>query len=92
MIERRTKTRIYVDMLTAIIRKGGTTKPTHIMYGANLSHDRLKSYLRFLLEKGFIEEVDVGGRAYYRVTPKGMQFLNEFRKVKELSEAFGIEI
>ena len=92
MIERRSKTRIYVDMLMAIIRKGGTTKPTHIMYGANLSHDRLKNYLHFLLERGFIEEVSVEGRAYYRVTDKGRQFIIEFNKMKELSTAFGIEI
>jgi predicted transcriptional regulator len=92
MEERRSKMRIYLDMLNTIIRKGGTTKPTHIMYGANLSHDRLKTYLNFLLEKGFIEEVNVSGRIYYQVTEKGKQFIIEFRKVNELSEAFGIEM
>ena len=47
---------ILLDMLNTIERKGGQAKPTHILYGANLSHKRLKEYLDFLLARGFIEE------------------------------------
>ncbi|RLI97221.1 MAG: hypothetical protein DRO99_03275 [Candidatus Aenigmatarchaeota archaeon] len=88
--KRRSKMHILLDMLMTIERKGGTAKPTHILYGANLSHKRLKDYLDFLMEKEFIEEVDVKGRQYYRITAKGSSFIREFEKIEELSSAFGI--
>ena len=81
---------ILLDMLTTIERKGGSAKPTHILYGANLSHKRLKEYLEFLLSRGFIEEAQVKGRLYYRVTERGSSFVREFEKIEELSSAFGI--
>ena len=84
--------RIFLDMLDAISRRGGKAKPTHILYGANLSHDRLKIYLAFLLEKGFIDEVQEKGRTYYVITDKGKRFMAEFEKMEELSNAFGIPI
>ena len=92
MNERRSKMKIFLDMLDAISRRGGKAKPTHILYGANLSHDRLKTYLKFLLEKGFIEEIDEKGRTYYIITDKGKKFINEFERLEELSSAFGIPI
>ena len=81
---------ILLDMLNTIEKKGGEAKPTHILYGANLSHKRLKEYLDFLLDKGFIEETDVKGRTYYRITERGIRFVREFEKIEEMSSAFGI--
>lgn len=92
MNERRSKMRIFLDMLDAISRRGGKAKPTHILYGANLSHDRLKTYLQFLIDKGFIEEIHEKGRVYYIITAKGKQFINEFERMEELSKAFGLQI
>ncbi len=89
---RRSKLQILVDILKLIQRKGGYAKPTHILYGANLSHVRLTKYLNWLLMKNFIEEVDAGGHKAYRVTAKGFEFMREFRKISEFSEAFGIPI
>lgn len=81
---------ILLDMLTTIERKGGRAKPTHILYGANLSHKRLMEYLEFLLDRGFVEEVEVKGRRYYRITERGSSFVREFERIEELSSAFGI--
>ena len=92
MNERRTKMRIFLDMLNSILNKGGMAKPTHILYGANLSHDRLKMYLEFLLEKDFINEVNNEGKVAYQITDKGKKFVVEFAKIEELSTAFGINI
>lgn len=88
--KRRSKMHILLDMLMTIERKGGRAKPTHILYGANLSHKRLKEYLDFLLERAFIEETEVKGRLYYRITERGSAFVREFEKIEELSSAFGI--
>ncbi|MBL7206426.1 MAG: hypothetical protein ISS36_02390 [Candidatus Aenigmarchaeota archaeon] len=90
--ERRSKMRIFLDMLNSIAKKGGQAKPTHIMYGSNLSHDRLKSYLEFLLEKGFIEEILEDERMLYKITERGKKFMQEFEKIEEFSNAFGIDI
>ena len=67
-------------------------KPTHILYGANLSHARLNRYLGMLIEQGFIEQTNKAGRMYYRLTKKGEQFISEFKKVEQLTEAFGISL
>jgi predicted transcriptional regulator len=88
---RRSKIHIFIDILR-LINKKGKTKPTHILYGANLSHIRLKKYLEVLLANGFIEQTSEAGHTYYRLTERGMEFLSEFRKVEKVSEAFGIPI
>ena len=88
--KRRSKMHILMDMLVTIEKKGGMAKPTHILYGANLSHKRLKEYLDFLLERAFIEEADVKGRTYYRITSEGARFVREFERIEEISTAFGI--
>ena len=77
--KRRSKMHILLDMLMTIERKGGQAKPTHILYGANLSHKRLKEYLDFLLAREFIEETEVKGRLYYRITEKGSAFIRKAR-------------
>ena len=89
---RRSKLHIFVDILKLINRKNGRAKPTHILYGANLSHIRLKKYLAQLLENGFIQQVSEGGHTYYIITQKGYEFMHEFKKVEQFSEAFGISV
>lgn len=92
MGERRSKVHVLVDILRVIQREGGTAKPTHILYKANLSHKLLKSHLGLLIEKGFIEQKQYGDKVYYSVTQKGTEFIVEYRKVERLSSAFGLPI
>ena len=92
MNERRSKISILWDILHTIQKKDGKAKHTHILYGANLSHDRLKGYLEKLLQDGFIEKVDENGKTYYLITMKGREFLLEFKKIQKFSEAFGIDL
>jgi len=88
----RSQIRIYADMLRAIEKEKGDAKPTHILYGANLSHDRLVKYLAQLKEQGLIEEKENSEKTTYSLTDKGIEFLNEFRKVSQFAEAFGFVI
>jgi len=54
----------------------GPTKPTHILYKANMSWKVLSSYLDFLLQRGLIEKSDQGGkRSVYILTTKGRSIL-----------------
>lgn len=54
----------------------GPTKPTHILYKANMSWRVLSSYLDFLLKRGLIEKEDQGSkRSTYILTTKGRSIL-----------------
>lgn len=90
-VKYRSKVRICADILSVILREG-EVGPTKIMYGANLSYDRLGKYLNYLLELGLIEEVKRGDRTTYVLTERGFRFLEEFRRFERFSRAFGIEI
>lgn len=90
MAERRSKHEIIFDILNLISQKNGKVKPTHILYGGNLSHDRLKKYLKELIEAGFIGAIEEKGRMFYVLTDKGYKFIEEFKKIEEMTQAFGI--
>ena len=91
MVERRSKIGILVDILRLMQNKE-KVKPTHILYGANLSHGRLKKHLASLEEQGFIVKIVEDGNTYYKITQKGLELIQQFRKIKEFSDAFGINI
>ena len=55
-MSRRSKLEIYLDVLSTI--KGGTEKPTSIMYEANLSWRPLKKILAHMVSQTLIEEID----------------------------------
>ena len=92
MNPRRSKVSIFVDILRLIDKRGGMAKPTHILYGANLSHIRLNKYLNWLLHAQMLEVISKGDKRVYRITEKGRNFLKEFRKIEQFTDAFGISI
>ena len=89
MPEKRNKTDIVLDMLISIQEKGGSIKPTHLMYKANLAHRQLKSYLDELIEKKFVEKIDIKNYEYVILTDSGHKFLEKLREMKEFEKTFG---
>lgn len=89
---RRGKIQIYADILRSVKNSGGRIKKTHIVYKANLTHSRLNDYLEVLLEKGFIIEEKIASGLFYAITNKGMKYLEDVNKLKEISSAFGVPI
>jgi len=87
----RSQMRIYVDIMRVIQREDNHAKPTRILYGANLSHDRLMKHLEELKALGVIEEVGNEERVY-ALTQKGVEFMNEFIRIERFSSAFGFVI
>jgi predicted transcriptional regulator len=87
----RSQLRIYVDMMYVIQRENNEAKPTRILYGANLSHDRLVKYLEELESLGVIQETGIDDKVY-SLTQKGIEFLNNFRRVESFASAFGFKI
>ena len=89
----RSKLRIIADILTVINEEGGAAGPTRILYGANLSHERMMRYLAEMEEKGLIERLaGEEGRARYVITERGRRLLREMRRIEEFLQAFGLEI
>jgi len=88
----RSQMRIYVDVMRVIQREDNRAKPTRILYGANLSHDRLLKYLEELKTLGGIEEVANEDDRFYKLTQKGIEFLNQFRAIERFAGAFGFAI
>jgi predicted transcriptional regulator len=78
-------------MMYIIQRECNQAKPTRILYGANLSHDRLVKYLEELEALGVIQESGTEDKVY-GLTQKGIEFLNNFRKVESFASAFGFKI
>ena len=90
--EYRSKARIYADILNPILKHGGRSGPTRILYGANLSYDRLMKHLGQLIELGLVGEEKVDGESVFKLTDRGRAFVLEFIKVEKFAEAFGISI
>jgi len=88
----RSQMKIYVDIMRVIQREENRAKPTRILYGANLSHDRLLKHLDELKTLGVIEEVVESDDRFYKLTQKGIEFMNQFRAVERFATAFGFAI
>jgi predicted transcriptional regulator len=89
-VTRRSKLEIYLEVLQII--KGGTSKPTRIMYSANISWQPLMRVLESLKSQDLIIEIDATeGRnrdkrtsRLYEITMKGEQVIRYFKEAKDL--------
>jgi predicted transcriptional regulator len=88
----RSQLKIYVDIMRVIQREENRAKPTRILYGANLSYDRLLKRLDELKTLGVIEKIVESDDRFYKLTQKGIEFLNQFRAVERFATAFGFVI
>jgi len=86
----RSKGRIFADILRAV-KEDGKAKTTHILYKANLSHDRLTKYLSMLEESELLRREVEDEKVSYCITEKGEKFLVEFRRMEDFADAFGLE-
>ena len=76
-----------LDIMYFILKtaKEGNSK-TRIMYKCNLSYDQLKSYIRILLEIGFLDKqssIDKT-KVTFKSTAKGQKFLTTYTESKAI--------
>lgn len=87
---RRSKLEIYLNVLAAV--KRGTSKPTRIMYEANLSWKPLQKILRSMLTQDLIVLMDTSKNrdkrtnTMYGLTQKGENVMNYFNRAREYLE------
>jgi len=89
MPKRRSRFELYIAVLTEIMN--GSTKPTKIMYGANMSYKPLQEILQSLVEQGLIDESDKKikdkrTKVKYVLTQKGVNVVKYYSKAKDLIE------
>ena len=93
MKNRRSKLEIYLDVLQTI--KAGTTKPTRIMYSANLSWKLLQGVLESMVDQGLIDEIDQSNskdkrtNKVYEVTSKGDSVIKYFGRARQIIDVNG---
>jgi predicted transcriptional regulator len=78
----RSRIQIAADILE--IAKAGSRK-TKIMYLGNLSFDLLQKYLDLLVNYELLE-IQGSSDKHYIATPKGKQFLEDYRDLRKYSE------
>jgi predicted transcriptional regulator len=80
-MKNRDKLRIIIDILRAV--KEGKEKITHITFKCNLTPSSTKKYLKWLVEKELITEMENRGNKTYKISEKGERILEHFEKVEE---------
>ena len=88
------KKRERLEVIRDIIKSINTSrqiKPTRLLYASNLSPQMFKEYVNELISKGFIKfEIDKKEKKTFSLTPKGQEFLQEYRVIENFVENFGL--
>ena len=94
MATRRSRLELVFDILVSIQNKGGKIKPTHLMYKSNLYHKLLNDYLEELIGKEMVHIEQIQTKKsiskMVHITEKGLGFVEEYRKMREFTSAFGL--
>ncbi len=91
MAKKRNRLEIIKDILEVIRSKSGRIKPTHILYKSNLSYIMMEEYLQELKEKGFVIEEKTKDSKTYRITEKGLSYLEKYNLIAEFTNSFGLD-
>ena len=79
--KRRGRLEVIEDILKVADTPNGANK-TKLVYNSNLNFNRLTAFLKFLMEKDFIEKNEDESR--YIITPKGRDFLKQLEKMQKM--------
>ena len=96
MKPKRSKVDLYATILEVIRRYPEGGRITRVSYGVGVPVDRLKVMVDALAANGLVrrraveeEGGDSGGVYCYGVTPRGLEFLDTYWKMKGFLEVFG---
>lgn len=63
---------------------------THLIRRANVPHRRLSSIVLELKASGLLQELPEESK--YRISERGMEFLNSYNQFKGFAEGFGLKV
>ena len=86
---KRERLQVIRDILK-VINNTRNIKPTRLLYSSNLSPQMFKDYIDELLQKKFIQISDDGKSKTFSLTPKGQEFLLEYRTIEKFVQNFGL--
>ena len=93
MVVYRTSIQIMADLLTATEESGQQgIKTTSLLLKANLSHSRLERFVSNLTGAGLVNKIEYDGKNVFVITPKGTQYLEQYKKFADVAESFGLEM
>ena len=93
MVAYRTSMQIVADLLVATDECGRDgIKTTSLLSKANLSHSRLEKFVSNLTGAGLVNKIEYDGRNVFVITPKGKQYLEQYKKFSDVAESFGLEM
>ena len=89
----RNSPRIVYDVLTITqdANQSGI-KTTSLLTKANLSHSRLEKFVKNLTGAGLVNKIEYDGKNAFVITPKGRQYLEQYKKFSDVAESFGLEM
>jgi len=88
---KRSKTDLYAEVLEVITHYPEGARITRLSYGVGVPVDRLKIIVEKLCSYGLAAKSQDEEGAYYGVTPRGLDFLDAFWKMRGFLEEFGRE-
>ena len=81
------------DLLVATDESGlQLIKTTSLLTKANLSHSRLEKFVKNLTGAGLVNKIEYDSKHAFVITPKGRQYLEQYRKFADVAESFGLEM
>jgi len=86
---KRSKTDLYAQVLEVLIRYPEGGKITRVSYGVGVPVDRLRKILEALSGYGLARKLSVEEQTLYFATPRGLEFLDTYWKMKGFLEIFG---
>jgi len=86
---KRSKTDLYAEILEVISHYPEGARITKLSYGVGVPVDRLKLLVERLCRFGLARKSSDEEGIYYGVTPRGLDFLDTFWKMKGFLEEFG---
>ena len=88
---KRSKTDLYAGVLEVITRYPEGVRITRLSYGVGVPVDRLKALVEALCSNGLVRKTANEGEVLYGATPRGLDFLETYWKMKSFFEIFGEE-
>jgi predicted transcriptional regulator len=86
---KRSKTDLYAQVLEVLIRYPEGGKITRVSYGVGVPIDRLRTILEALNSYGLVRKQTIEEQTLYFATPRGLEFLDTYWKMKGFLEIFG---